>query len=79
MKRAMSVRMSRGSVRHQPYAVIDPGAEHEVISGVGWQILHFSDESEPLSGALAGMGTKVLPLANLVTAVNDQNGNAVLL
>ena len=41
LKRAMLVGMSRGSVRHQPYAVIDPGAEHEVIGGVGWQILHF--------------------------------------
>ena len=48
LKRATSIGMSRGSSRHSPHAVIDPGAEKEVIGGVGWQILHFSDRSEAL-------------------------------
>ena len=51
--------MSRGRTLHPPYAVIDPGAEKEVIGGVGWHIIHFSDRSEALSGALTGMGSKV--------------------
>ena len=79
MKRAMPVEMFRESARHQPYVVIDIGTEREVIGGVGWQILNFPDKSEPLSGTLAGMGTEVLPSVNAFAAVNDQNGNAVLL
>jgi hypothetical protein len=79
LKRAMSVGMSKGSTRHPPYAVIDPGAEKEVIGGVGWHILHFSDKSESLSGALAGMGNKVLPSVDAVTAVEDTEGRVVLL
>ena len=72
--------MSRGSTRHPPYAVIDPGAERDVIGGVGWRVLHFSDKSETLSGALVGMGTSnVLPSVDAVTAVQDSDGKVVLL
>ncbi len=28
--------MSKSRIRRPPYAVIDPGAEREVIGGVGW-------------------------------------------
>jgi len=40
LKRAASTGMSKGSTRHAPYAVMDTGAEREVVGGVGWKILH---------------------------------------
>ena len=46
----------------QPYAVIDPGAETDLIGGLGWHVLYLSDDSEQLTGALSGMGARVLPL-----------------
>ena len=79
LKTNVSAGMSRGSTRQLPYAVIDPGAEREVIGGVGWRILHFSDKSESLSGALTGMGCQVLPSVDAVTTVKDENGNKILL
>ena len=79
LKKTTSIGMSRGSSRFPPYAVIDPGAEKEVIGGVGWKILHFSDRSEALNGALAGMGTEVLPTVDAVTTVKDTDGRVILL
>ena len=79
LKRAASVGMSKSRIRHPPYAVIDPGAEREVIGGVGWRILHFSDKSESLSGALAGMGSESLPSVDAVTSAKDTEGRTVLL
>ena len=38
LKRVTSVGMSKGSTRHQTFAVIDPGADTEVIGGVGWKV-----------------------------------------
>ena len=78
LKRDMSVGISRGSVNVPPYAVIDPGAEKEVVGGVGWRILHFSDKSESLNGPLAGMGNSVLPTVDAVTAMQDNEGKTVL-
>ena len=79
LKRAASIGMSKGSTRHSTYAVIDPGAEKEIVGGVGWHILHFSDQSEPLSGGLKGMGSVVLPIVDAVTAVEDSDGRVVLI
>ncbi len=80
LKRAASVGMSKSQIRHPPYAVIDPGAEREVIGGVGWRILHFSVKSESLrSGALAGMGSESLPSVDAVTSAKDTEGSTVLL
>ena len=79
LKRSTSVGMSRGSSRYPPYAVIDPGAEMEVIGGVGWRILHFPQKSETLNGALTGMGSEVLPTVDAVTAVEDEDGRVILL
>ncbi len=79
LKRAASVGMSKSQIRHPPYAVIDPGAKREVIGGVGWQILHFFDKSESLSGALAGMGSESLPSVDAVTSAKDTEGRTVLL
>ena len=79
IKRSASIGMSRGSTRHSSYAVIDPGADKELIGGIGWHILHFSDKSETLSGALEGMGSSVLPSVDAVTAVKDSEGRVVLL
>ena len=59
--------------------VIDPGADKELIGGVSWHILHFSDNSEELHGALAGMGSEVLPSVDAVTAVEDSEGRVILL
>ena len=78
-KTISSIGMSRGSVRHPSYAVIDPGAEKEVVGGVGWRILHFSDKSESLNGPLAGIGSSVLPSVDAVTVVEDSEGKVVLL
>ena len=39
--KSTSVGMSGGRKRHQPYAVVDSGAEHEIVGGDGWHILHF--------------------------------------
>ena len=61
LKRPTSIGMSKSCTRHQSYAVIDPGADMEVIGGVGWHALHFSDKSERLGGALEGMESEVLP------------------
>jgi len=41
LKRATSIGMSKGSMRHAPYAVMDTGAEREVVGRVGWKILEF--------------------------------------
>ena len=51
----------------------------EVIGGVGWKVLHFSDKSETLGGAFKGMGTEVLPSVDAVTSVEDSEGRVVLL
>lgn len=59
MKRETSVGMSKGWTRHHPYTVVDPGAERDLVGGLGWRVLHFSDKSETLNMALHGMGSKV--------------------
>ena len=69
--------MSQGRKGHLPYAVIDPGAEQDLIGGVGFAILHFSDEVEPLTGPLQSMGTEVLPKVDAVTAVEDKEGKVL--
>ena len=79
LSRAASIGMSKGRKTIQAYAVIDPGAEQDLIGGIGWQIMHFSDKSDVLQGALEGMGTKVLPLVDAVTAVKDEKGKVILL
>ena len=79
LKRTTSIGMSRGTIVRPSFAVIDTGAEMEVIGGVGWKVLHFSDKSETLGGALSGMGTEVLPSVDAVTAVEDADGRVVLL
>ena len=71
--------MSRGTTKHPSFAVVDTGAEIEVIGGVGWKVLHFSDKFETLGGALKRMGTEVLPSVDAVTAVEDSEGRVVLL
>ena len=55
------------------------GGKVEIIGGVGWHILHFSDKSEGIHGALYGMGSEVLPSVDAVTAVNDSEGRVILL
>jgi len=79
LKRAMSIGIFKGSTRHAPYAVMDTGAEREVVGGVGWKILNFSDKSEPLHGRLNGMGSVNLPFVNAVTVVEDTDGRVVLI
>ena len=51
----------------------------DVIGGVGWELLHFSDKSETLGGALKGMGTKVLPSVDAATVVEDTEGRVILI
>ena len=79
LKRTTSVGMSKGTIRHQPFAVIDPGADMDVIGRVGWKVLHFSNKSETLGGALKGMGTELLPSVDAVTSVEDMEGRVILL
>ena len=79
VKKVASIGMSRGRKRHPTYTVIDPGAEQDLIGGTGWHIIHFSDKSEPLGGALQGMGTQVLPKVDAITAMEDEDGKVVLL
>ena len=79
MKHSNSIGISRGRARKSPYAVVDPGADMEIIGGVGWHVLHFSERTEILNGALEGMGSSVLPTADAVTAVEDMDGRVVLL
>ena len=79
LKRATSIGMSKGSTRHAPYAVMDTGAEREVVGEVGWKILHFSDKSEPLHGGLKGMVSVNLPFGDAVTAVEGTDGRVVLI
>ena len=79
IRRTTSVGMSRGRSSRQPYAVIDPGAEEEMIGGLGWCVLYKSDQTESLSGPIEGMGTMRLPKVDAVTAVKDKSGNTILL
>ena len=71
--------MYRGRTIYRSYAVIDLGAEKEIIGGLGWHILHFFDKSEALDGVLFGMGTQVLPLVDEVVTLSDTDGRTVLL
>ena len=79
IRRSTSVGMSRGRTRRQPYAVIDPGADEELIGGDGWFILHVSGHSTPVHGAIEGMGSITLPKVDAITAVRDSNGETILL
>ncbi len=77
--RNTSVGMSNGCKRHAPYAVFDSGAEQDLIGGVGFAIMHFSDESQSVLGPLPGMGGVTLPKVDAVTAVENDRGEVVLL
>ena len=79
IRRNLSVGMSTGSAMKQPYAVIDSGAEEDLVGGRGWYIQYISDQTETLNGALSGMGSITLPKVDAITAVNDKRGNVVLL
>ena len=79
IRRNTSVGMSSGRRIIPPYAVIDPGAEEDLVGGVGWYIRHISDSSQTLNGAIDGMGSITLPRVDAITAVNDSRGNVVLL
>lgn len=71
-----SVAMSRGRQPvKQPVAIIDSGAAEDLVGGVGWRILHESKtRRQILEGAVAGMGTVVLPKVDAVTAITDDKG-----
>jgi hypothetical protein len=56
-----SVGMSSGSRNVRPYAVFDPGAEEDLVGGVGWYIRHISDSIQTLNGVIDGMGSITLP------------------
>ena len=43
LRQAVCVEISKERTRHQPYAVIDTGAEQDIVGIDGWHILHFSD------------------------------------
>ena len=80
VKRSTSVGMSNGRNRHQPFAIIDPGCEGDMIGGVGWHILHFSNSHpQALKGALPEHGQAVLPTVDAVTAVEDEKGKVILM
>ena len=79
VKKTKSVAMSTKSKVVPPYAVINPGAKKEILGGLGWYILHFSDKSESLNGALSGMGSEILPSVDAVTCVYNINRKAVFL
>ena len=46
----MSIGMYKGHTRHQPLAVIDPGAEQDIVGIYAYHKLHLSDESNTLNG-----------------------------
>ena len=79
IRRTTSVGMSRGRPSRQPYAVIDPGAEEELIGGDGWHIVYVSGQTTSLSGAIEGMGSITLPKIDAITSVKDKDGNTILL
>jgi hypothetical protein len=61
IRRNTSVGISSGRRTIPPYAVIDPGAEEDLVGGVGWYIRHISDSNQTLNGAIDGMGSITLP------------------
>ena len=71
--------MSLGRPNKQPYAVIDPGAEEELIGGDGWRIVYVTGQTTSLSGAIEGMGSITLPKIDAITLVKDKDGNTILL
>ena len=79
LRRFPSVGESSGRRTRQAYTVVDTGAVEELVGGIGWHILHVSNKTETLSGALEGMGTRTLPKVDAVTAVEDENGEVILL
>ena len=79
IRRNTSVGISRGRTTRQPYAVIDPGATEDLVGGQGWRIVHISNRTETLVGAINGMGSVTLPKADAITAVTDENGKVQLL
>ena len=79
LKRATSINLSKGITRHAPYTVMDTDAEREVVGGVGWKVLHFSDKSESLHVGLNGMWSVNLPFVDAFTAVEDTDGRVVLI
>ena len=79
LNQTMSIRMYKGSTRHQPLLVIDPGLEQDIVSVYGYHILHLSDKPEKLNGPLSGMGSTVLPKVDIVTAGKYQNGKMIII
>ena len=57
--------------------MINPGAEMNLIGGVGFSILHSSDEVEPLSGPLQSMGLAMLPKVDVVMTIEESNTKSV--
>lgn len=78
IRRNTSVGMSRGRNTQPTYAVIDPGAEQDHV-GDGWRVVHLSESTETLRGALDGMGSVVMHKVDAVTAVLDSNGDVHLI
>eukprot|EP00957_Ditylum_brightwellii_P028407 2145044-Ditylum_brightwellii.AAC.1 len=79
MRRLLSIGMSNGCNRRQSCAVIDPGAEEELIRGNGLHILHYSQKTKTLAGAIKGMGQLVLSKVDAVAAVLNSSGKSVLI
>ena len=73
------VGMSNEHRRSAAYAVLESGASSDMIGGLGWKIMQVTSDKQLLIGAIEGMGTCVLPRVDAVTAVNDINGETVLL
>ena len=42
LKKVASIIMFKVCNKRSPFAMIDPGADMEVIGGVGWHVLYFS-------------------------------------
>ena len=46
LRMSRSVGMMVNKLSNQPYAVIDPGAEEDILGGIGWYVVHFSERSK---------------------------------
>ena len=73
-----SVGISKGRNTKPTYAVIDQGAEQDLV-GCGWRVVHFSSRCQKLDGALQGLGSVTLQKVDAITAVTTSTGNIQLL
>ena len=72
--------MRRRKTPDKPRAIIYPGTVVDVIGGVGWHVLTCLENQEAkLDGALEGMGIRLLPIINEVTAYKYPTRGTVLL